>query len=210
MRRKTITLIAAAALLGACSSSNNSTSSLSTPAPAPLATPNPAVTDDEIAVIETEYGKIKIKFYPDVAPRHVENFKKLTREKFYDGLAFHRVIPDNIIQGGDPTTRSGSPDDWGKGLPGQPTVPAEFSTRPFARGAVGMARKGGDTNSATSQFFICLSEHSEWNGQYTVFGEVVQGLETVKMISNVPSDPGSQKVQEKVVMNKVYLEKANK
>ncbi len=193
---------------GAPKSNESATSTAVRPTPAPvtLATPNPAVTDDQIAVIETEYGKIKIRFYPDVAPRHVENFKKLASEKFFDGLAFHRVIPDNIIQGGDPTTRSGDPSRWGMGMPGQPTVPAEFSTRPFVKGTVGMARRGGDNNSATSQFFICLTEHPEWNGQYTVFGEVVQGLETVRLISNAPSDPSSQKVKEKVVMSRVYLE----
>lgn len=180
-----------------------------TPGATGLATPNPAVVDPEVAVIETDYGRIKIRFYPDVAPRHVENFKKLVREKFYDGLAFHRVIPENIIQGGDPATRRGDPSQWGMGLPGQPTLQAEFNTRPFTRGTVGMARRGGDVNSATSQFFICLTEHPEWNGQYTVFGAVLQGLETVRMISNAESDPRTQRVLSKVVMKRVYLEPAN-
>ncbi|QQS44963.1 MAG: peptidylprolyl isomerase [Acidobacteriota bacterium] len=174
--------------------------------PSKLATPNPAVVDNEVAVIETDYGKIKIRFYKDVAPRHVENFKKLIREKFYDGVAFHRVIPGNIIQGGDPSTRSGPPSQWGMGLPGQPTIAAEFNTRPFVRGTVGMARRGGDINSATSQFFICLEDHPEWTGAYTVFGAIQQGLETVRMISNVESDPMTQRVLKKVVMKRVYLE----
>lgn len=176
--------------------------------PSKLATPNPAVVDNEVAVIETDYGKIKIRFYPDVAPRHVENFKKLVREKFYDGVAFHRVLPENIIQGGDPSTKSGDRSQWGMGLPGQPTLEAEFNTRPFTRGTVGMARRGGDVNSATSQFFICLTDHPEWNGAYTVFGAVQQGLETVRMISNVESDPMTQMVNKKVVMKRVYLEPA--
>lgn len=176
--------------------------------PSKLATPNPAVVDNEVAVIETDYGKIKIRFYPDVAPRHVENFKKLVREKFYDGVAFHRVLPENIIQGGDPSTRSGDRSQWGMGLPGQPTLEAELNTRPFTRGTVGMARRGGDVNSATSQFFICLTDHPEWNGAYTVFGAVQQGLETVRMISNVESDPMTQMVNKKVVMKRVYLEPA--
>src|SRR5499433_4316015 len=82
--------------------------------------------DDEVAVFETDYGNFKIALYPDVAPRHVENFKKLIREKFYDGLGFHRVLPDFIIQGGDPQTRGGGNRAmWGHGDPNQPKVPAE-------------------------------------------------------------------------------------
>ncbi len=199
-------------LLGLFAAACTDSSKPATPAeetgPARLATPNPAVVDNEVAVIETDYGKIKIRFYPDVAPGHVENFKKLVREKFYDGVAFHRVIPGNIIQGGDPATRSGPPAQWGMGLPGQPTLAAEFNTRPFTRGTVGMARRGGDINSATSQFFICLEDHPEWIGAYTVFGAVQQGLETVRMISNVESDPMTQRVLKKVVMKRVYLEPA--
>jgi peptidyl-prolyl cis-trans isomerase B (cyclophilin B) len=175
---------------------------------APLATPDPSVVDPEQAVIETEYGKIRIRFYPDVAPLHVANFKKLTREKFYDGLGFHRLIPDNLIQGGDPQTRNGKPEDWGKGLPDQLRVPAEFSVRKFVKGTVGMARLGNDPNSGTSQFFISLTDHPEWDGRYTVFGEVVDGLETVSRISALPSDPRSQRAASKVVMKRVYLEKA--
>jgi len=167
----------------------------------------PTASDDEIAVIETDFGKIKIKFFPDVAPKHVENFKKLAREGFYDGLAFHRLIPNGIIQGGDPTTRGGDRSLWGTGLPNQPTVPAEFNSRPFVRGAVGAARKGNDRNSATSQFFICLDAHPEWNGNYTVFGQVIEGLNNVQIISNAPREPGSERPQDKVVMRRVYLEK---
>jgi peptidyl-prolyl cis-trans isomerase B (cyclophilin B) len=181
----------------------------STPKPAvALATPNPAIVDEEQAVVETEFGKFTIRFYPDVAPRHVENFKKLTREKFYDGLAFHRVIPENLVQGGDPQTRNGKPEEWGKGIPGQPRVAAEFNTRPYVRGTIGMARLGGDPDSGTSQFFISLTEHPEWNGRYTVFGEVSEGLDVVSRISQVPSDPMSQRVERKIVMKRVYLEKA--
>jgi len=208
---KKLTLALLLGLLAAsCSDSSKPAPATTTgdTGPSKLATPNPAVVDNEVAVIETDYGKIKIRFYPDVAPRHVENFKKLVREKFYDGVAFHRVLPENIIQGGDPSTRSGDRSQWGMGLPGQPMLEAEFNTRPFTRGTVGMARRGGDVNSATSQFFICLTDHPEWNGAYTVFGAVQQGLETVRMISNVESDPMTQMVRKKVVMKRVYLEPA--
>lgn len=163
-------------------------------------------SDDEIAIIETDYGEIRLRFYPDVAPRHVEHFKKLAREGFYDGLAFHRAVPGLLIQGGDPTTRSDDRSRWGMGEPGQETVPAEFSSRPFQRGTLGAARKGNDINSATSQFFICLRENPSWNGQYTVFGEVIEGIETVEKIANAPRE--GQLLQEKIVMRKVRLERA--
>jgi len=87
-------------------------------------------------------------------------------------------------------------------------VPAEFSTRPFARGTVGAARKGNDPNSATSQFFICLRPNPNWDGEYTVFGEVTQGLNNVQIISNVPTEPGTKdKVKELPVIKRAYLEK---
>ena len=194
----------------ACSSAENkpAADSASTK-PQPATTVAPLSPDEEIAVVETSYGKFKIRFYSDVAPKHVENFKKLTRQGFYDGLAFHRAVPNGIIQGGDPTTRGDDRSRWGAGEPGQPTVPAEFNSRPFIRGTVGAARKGNDVNSATSQFFICLDERPAWNGNYTVFGEVIQGLSTVQIISTQPTgeEPG-EKLREKVVIYRVHLEKA--
>jgi len=191
----------------ACSSNttvnNSSGGSSSDPTPKPAGSP---VLDDEVAVFETDYGNFKIALYPDVAPRHVENFKKLINAKFYDGLGFHRVLPDFIIQGGDPQTRGGGNRAlWGTGDPNQPKVPAEFSTRPFVRGTVGAAR-ASDPNSASSQFFICLRPNPGWDGQYTVFGEVVQGLNNVQTISNVPTEPG-EKVKELPVIKRAYLEK---
>ena len=184
---------------------NSLSSSSAMPTPKPAGSP---VYDDEVAVFETDYGNFKIALYPDVAPRHVENFKKLIREKFYDGLGFHRVIPDRIIQGGDPQTRGGgNRATWGAGDPSLSKVPAEFSTRPFVRGAVGMARTS-DPNSASSQFFICVAPEHQWDGQYTVFGEVTQGLNNVQIISNVPLEPGSKdKVRELPVIKRAYLEK---
>ncbi|MCI0663463.1 MAG: peptidylprolyl isomerase [Acidobacteria bacterium] len=175
------------------------------PTPKPAGTP---VFDTEVAVFETDYGKFKIALYPDVAPLHVGNFKKLINEKFYDGLGFHRVLANRIIQGGDPQTRNGQNRElWGMGSPGQPNVPAEFSTRPFIRGSVGMARSN-DPNSASSQFFVCLDEESQWDGKYTIFGEVIQGLSTVKEISNLPVESGkSDKVQNLPFIKRAYLEK---
>jgi peptidyl-prolyl cis-trans isomerase B (cyclophilin B) len=163
--------------------------------------------DDEVAVIDTKHGSFKIRFFPEVAPKHVEHFKKLVKDGFYTGLAFHRVVPGRLIQGGDPTSRRNDRTMWGKGEPGQENVPAEFSSLPFGRGTLGAARKGNDINSASSQFFVCLERNPGWDGQYTVFGEVIDGLDVVEKISNLPSDP-SQLVLDKVVMNRVHLEKA--
>jgi len=211
---KIIKNIFAAFLLGvfafACSgntvvnngSSGSSSSSMPTPKPA-----GSPVFDDEVAVFETDYGNFKIALYPDVAPRHVENFKKLLREKFYDGLGFHRVLPDFIIQGGDPQTRGGgNRAAWGTGDPNQPKVPAEFSTRPFVQSTVGAAR-ASDPNSASSQFFICLRPNPDLDGKYTVFGAVIQGLSNVQIISNVPTEPGADKVKDLPVIKRAYLEK---
>ena len=179
--------------------------------PSTMPTPKVAgspVYDDEVAVFETDYGSFKIALYTDVAPLHVENFKKLIREKFYDGLGFHRVLANRMIQGGDPQTRGGGNRAmWGKVDPNQPKVPAEFSTRPFTRGAVGMARTN-IPNSATSQFFICLGPERQWNGKYTVFGEVTQGLNNVQIISNVPLQPGTDdQVKDLPLIKRAYLEK---
>jgi peptidyl-prolyl cis-trans isomerase B (cyclophilin B) len=209
---KTIKTLFTAFLLGvfafACSN-NTAGNNASTSSSSSMPTPKPAgspVLDDEVAVFETDYGTFKIALYPDVAPRHVANFKKLISEKFYDGLGFHRVIPDFIIQGGDPQTRGGrNRESWGMGDPSQPKVPAEFSTRPFVKGTVGAAR-AQDPNSASSQFFVCLRPNPDWDGKYTVFGEVVQGLNNIQIISNVPTD-ASEKVKDLPVIKRAYLEK---
>ncbi|MFN0108481.1 MAG: peptidylprolyl isomerase [Blastocatellia bacterium] len=193
---------------------------VSTPAPtpevavSPAASPSPAdaktdakpaATSDTIATIDTGLGVIKVKLFPDVAPKHIENFKKLAKEGFFNGTAFHRAVPNLLIQGGDPNTRSGDRESWGMGAPGQQNVPAEFNDRPFKRGVLGMARRGGDVNSATSQFFICLRDFPQWNGQYTVFGEVVEGIEVVDKIATQPTDQ-SQRLLNKVVVNKVTVQ----
>jgi cyclophilin family peptidyl-prolyl cis-trans isomerase len=191
----------------ACSDSaatNNSPSTL----PTPKVLTGPPVLDDEVAVFDTDYGTFKIALFTDTAPQHVENFKKLIREKVYDGLGFHRVIPDGIIQGGDPQTRGGGNRQlWGQGDKSLPKVPAEFTNRPFGRGSVGMARSS-DPNSASSQFFICLGPEPQWDGKYTVFGVVTQGLSNVQVISRVPLQPGTQdQVKDLPVIKRAYLEK---
>ena len=158
-----------------------------------------------IATIETEFGTIKLQLDGASAPKHVENFKQLARAGFYDGLGFHRAVPNLLIQGGDPNTRNEARETWGLGAPGQPTVEAEFSAKPFTRGVLGAARKGNDVNSATSQFFICLRDFPQWNGQYTVFGEVIEGMDVVDRIAAQPSDQ-QQRLLSKAVMKKVTVQ----
>jgi len=192
---------------GESSSAPASAAKASRVKPAPSLAPLKA--GDDIVVLETAYGPIRLRLYDDVAPQHVAAFKKLVNEKFFDGTGFHRAIPGGIIQGGDPNTRSSDKSTWGMGTPDQPTIPAEFNSRPFVRGTLGAARKGNDVNSATSQFFICFKRFEEWDGNYTVFGEVIdtQSLSNAEIISNAPSDPSTQLLSDKALIRRAYLEK---
>ena len=124
--------------------------------------------------LETKDGRITILLRPDLAPKHVKQIKELVKRKFYDGIVFHRVIDGFMAQTGDPT---------GTGMSGSdlPNIPAEFSNEPFKRGILGMAR-AQDPNSANSQFFIMFAEAPSLNGQYTVIGEVVDGMPVVDKI----------------------------
>jgi peptidyl-prolyl cis-trans isomerase B (cyclophilin B) len=169
-------------------------------------------SDDEVAVLDTSYGRIIIEFYPQEAPKHVANFKELTRMNFFDGTRFHRLVKDkgvNIaIQGGDPNTITGDPATWGMGQPNQKTVPGEFSKNlKHVRGVVSMARKGNDLNSATSQFFICTSARPEWDGQYSIFGKVIDGMKVVDSIVRAPTVTNLDRPVDPVVVNKVSIVK---
>jgi len=138
------------------------------------------------AVIETTFGKITLKFFPDVAPNHVNSFMELASEGFFDGTTFHRVVPGFVIQGGDPNSKSNDRSKHGTGGPGY-TLKAEFSKLPHKRGTVSMARSA-DPNSAGSQFFICVADTPFLDGQYTVFGEVIDGMNVVDEIVAQPRD----------------------
>ena len=148
------------------------------------------------AVIETNRGTIKFKFFPGVAPGHCRNFIRLAQSHFYDGTVFHRVIKDFMIQGGDPQ-------GTGMGGPGY-TIDAEFSDKPHQDGTLSMARSG-DPNSAGSQFFICTGRRQFLDGKYTVFGQVSEGLDIVHFIEATPVKPGDRPVEDQV-MTKVYIE----
>jgi peptidyl-prolyl cis-trans isomerase B (cyclophilin B) len=151
-----------------------------------------------IAVIETNMGMIKLKFYPDVAPNHCRNFIRLAKDGFYDNLIFHRVIKGFMIQGG-------CPQGTGMGGPGW-NVDAEFSQRKHLKGTLSMARST-DPNSAGSQFFICLEPQPGLDGKYTVFGQVIEGQDVVDKIGDLPTDPRDRPQQE-AKMERVYIEMA--
>ena len=139
----------------------------------------------EIAVIHTVHGELKILFWEDVAPKTVENFKALARKKFYDGTAFHRIVKDFMIQGGDPLSKTDDP-MVGTGGPGY-QIKAEFSDRPHVRGVISMARSQ-DPDSAGSQFFVCLAEARFLDRQYTAFGELIGGDDVLKTLGETPTE----------------------
>ena len=145
---------------------------------------------DNTICIQLQTGLVVVKLLPDLAPNHVERIKTLARQGFYNGHKFHRVIDGFMAQTGDPT-------GTGTGGSSLPNLAAEFSDRPFTRGVVGMAR-GPDTNSANSQFFFMFANGDWLNGQYTVIGEVIFGMETIDGITK--GDPGSGTVTNPDIM----------
>ena len=151
------------------------------------------------AVLETKFGEITLKFFPEVAPKHVSSFIELASSGFYDGTTFHRVVPGFVIQGGDPNSKSEERSKHGTGGPGY-TLEAEFSDLPHKRGTLSMAR-AAHPDSAGSQFFICVADAAFLDGQYTVFGEVSQGMDVVDEIVAQPrdsSDNPNERVEMKV------------
>ena len=144
------------------------------------------VSAQEIAVIETKFGKIEIQFFEDRAPGHVKNFKDLAKKGFYDGTIFHRVIPGFMIQGGDPNTKSDDRSNHGMGGPGY-SIKAEFNDTPHKRGILSMARSQ-DPNSAGSQFYIVVKDSAFLDGKYTAFGKVLSGMTVADQIVNAPKD----------------------
>ena len=154
--------------------------------------------------IETNHGNISFNLLPELAPETVRSFVKLASDGFYDGTLFHRVIPGFMIQGGDPNTKDPNmKSQWGMGGPGF-NVKAEFSSRSHLRGIVSMAR-AQDPDSAGSQFFIVTSDSAFLDRQYTVFGQVKEGMDVADKIVNMDKD-GNDCPLEKVVMTKVTLE----
>ena len=137
--------------------------------------------ENATATIQTSLGDMKVSFFPDKAPKHVENFLTLAEKGFYDGTKFHRVLKDFMIQGG-------CPNGDGRGGPGY-HIDAEFNDTPHVRGILSMAR-AADPNSAGSQFFLCHGEASFLNGQYTAFGKLIEGDDVLDAIATAPVAPG--------------------
>ena len=163
--------------------------------------------DSQVAVIETsDYGRIVIEIYPNLAPQMVERFKKLINEHFYDGTAIHRIDPNlGIIQGGDPQTKGADVAAWGSGNSSYPNVPAEFSDVPYERGTVGAARTN-DINGANCQFFITLKKQPAFDKKYTVFGRVIDGIKNAEVIMGAPTTQGTERPSDKVVIKSVTLQ----
>jgi len=163
--------------------------------------------DSQVAVIETaDYGRIVVELYANIAPQHVERFKKLISEKFYDGTAIHRIDPNlGIIQGGDPVTKTGNKSLWGTGNSPYPNVKAEFSDIPYERGTLGAARTN-DINGANCQWFITLKRQPAFDKKYTVFGKVIDGLKNAEVIMTAPTEEGSERPADKVVIKSVTLQ----
>ena len=163
--------------------------------------------DAEVAVIETaDYGRIVIELYPNIAPKMVERFKKLINEHFYDGTAVHRVDPGlGIIQGGDPLTKGSNTAVYGTGNSPYPNVPAEFSDIPYERGTLGAARTN-DINGANCQWFITLKKQPAFDKKYTVFGRVIDGIKNAEIIMGAPTEQGSPRPSNKVVIKRVTLQ----
>jgi len=138
------------------------------------------------AIIHTDFGDITLKFFPKLAPNHVNSFIELTKTGFYNGTIFHRVIPGFVIQGGDPNSKSHDKTRHGMGGPDY-RLKAEFNSKPHKRGILSMARSS-HPDSAGSQFFICVSDVHSLDEKYTVFGEVTQGMDVVDKIVSLPRD----------------------
>ena len=157
----------------------------------------------EVAVIETPLGNIEIEFMEDVAPGHVDNFKKLANEGFYNGTIFHRVIPGFMIQGGDPNSKSDDRSNHGTGGPGY-NIKAEFSDVPHERGILSMARSQ-DPDSAGSQFFIVMKDSHFLDNNYSVFGKVLNGMDVADKIVDSPRD-GADNPLDRIEMTAVRIE----
>ena len=173
--------------------------------------------DAEVAVIEnanSAFGKIVIELYPNLAPKMVERFKTLSKQGFYNGVAWHRVNPQSgVIQTGDPNSKN----DTGVPLPGEAlpgNLPAEFSDILYERGIVGAARRGPGGglserdayDSANSQWFVTLKRVTAWDKKYTIFGKVIQGLNNADIIAGAPVEPGTERPAPKIIIKSITLE----
>ncbi len=169
-----------------------------------LAPPARADEAKEVAVLKTSQGELVVEFWSDVAPKTVENFKKLAKDGFYDGTAFHRIIKGFMIQGGDPLTKDPAKKAlWGTGNPGY-QVKGEFNERKHVLGVLSMAR-GSDKDSAGCQFFICLDAAPSLDGKYTGFGKVIRGEDVLLKLGETPVESNARG-EKSVPLERVALE----
>lgn len=167
----------------------------------------------EVAVVTIKVGKerdlrqVVLGFYDGVAPLHVQNFKDLARKRYYNGMRFHRAFPGSLLQTGDPASKHGPNERTGTGGPGY-TVPAEIRL-PHKTGSIAMSRIDGNINPARvsngSQFYICLKDQPKLNGEYTVFGRVLEGMDALEEISRKGTDPNNFPL-EKIVIKRIVIE----
>lgn len=170
----------------------------------PAANPTPPLPPQEV-VVETEHGTFVVRLREDLAPNHVRHVVKVARSGGYDGTTFHRIIPRGIIQGGDPLSKDPAKSSrYGTG--GLGLLKAELSDQPMTRGKVAAVQRPSNVDSAGNQFFVCLSDQPSLTGKYTIFGEVVEGMDVVDKIGETPVE--GQKALARVAMRKVTVRPA--
>ena len=193
-RRSSVALLCLSLTLAAlgCGQASNSNAGAGDSGEANVKTGVKPEADAQAAVIETDFGRIVIELYPNVAPQMVARFKKLAGEGFYNGTAIHRIDPElGIIQGGDPNSKDANPANDGMGSSDEPNLMAEFSDLPYERGTVGAARAQSN-DSANCQFYITLKRQPAFDQKYTVFGRVIEGINNADIISTAPLAEGTQ------------------
>ena len=191
-----IASLGVALVLGACGEKPKIETAAEKP-PVPVETKSAATSElegKEVAVIRTNTGEIVLRFYEADAPKTVAEFKRLAQKNFYSRTTFHRVMAGRLIQGGDPLSRDRDPYNDGTGNSGI-TLPAEFNKHAFKPGTVGLAHGESSPDSGSCQFFICLVRQPEWDGKYTAFAEVVEGIEVARKISQAQTNPKAKVVQ---------------
>ena len=165
---------------------------------------NETLNDNQVAIIKTNYGDIEIEFFSELAPKTVDNFLTLSKEGFYNGTRFHRIIPEFMIQGGDPNSRDPEASHlWGTGGPGYEFEDEIHQENINKRGALAMANAGPNTNG--SQFFINLADNDFLNDKHTVFGQVVSGMDVVDQIASIETNerdvPNEEVLVEEIIVN---------
>ena len=206
-RRWAIALLCLSLALSAlaCGQASNSNSDVDDAAESNVKTGIKPEPDAEAAIIETDYGRIVIELYSNLAPQMVARFKKLAGDGFYNGTAIHRIDPElGIIQGGDPNSRDANPLNDGMGSSNEPNLPAEFSDILYERGTVGAAR-AQTPDSANCQFYITLKRQPAFDKQYTVFGRVIEGIGNADIISTAPVTEGADRPADKVIVKSITL-----